>query len=157
MSAKLTTLERRDSARLQERVVNAITATGTPRKEISAEAGVGDPQVSRWCAEGEDHRQVHLWDLVKLIRRWGADVVLAPLAAIDGCIVLRPDPTARGCARTLRRCVYGVLGHVEDATGDGSGWDREEAARALPEMEAAHAERGRMLEEGRAAARGRGA
>ena len=155
MSAKLTTLERRDSARLQERVVNAITATGAPRKEISAEVGVGDPQVSRWCAEGEDHRQVHLWDLVKLIRRWGADIVLAPLAALDGCVVVRPDPTAKGCARALRRCVYGALGRVEDATGDGSGWDHVEATAALPEMEAAYAEMGRMLDEVRAAAGGR--
>lgn len=151
MSAKLTTLERRDSARLQERVVNAITATGAPRKEISAEAGVGDPQVSRWCTEGEDHRQVHLWDLVKLIRRWGADIVLGPLAALDGCIVLRPDPTARGCVATLRRCLWAAMGHVEDATADGA-WSREEAIAALPSLEAACDEMIRMRDEARVAA-----
>lgn len=146
----------RDTATLQERVINAVLADlpERTRGEIAAVAGVNPSQVSHWCDPSDTGRQMRLPELVALVRRYGADVVLAPLAALSGCVVVRPDPSARGCAATLRRCLWAAMGHVEDATADGA-WSREEALAALPSLEAAHAEMTRMLDEARTAARGR--
>ena len=144
----------RDTAAIQERVINAIVADkkDRTRAEIAKVAGVNASQVSHWCDSGPDGRQMRLSELAALVRRYGADVVLGPLTDLDECVIIRPDPTAKGCARTYRRVTYAALGHIETSTGDGTGWDREEALSALEAMEAAHAESGRMLDEVRRAA-----
>jgi hypothetical protein len=150
---------RRDLSSIQGRIINAVIAAvpDVLKGEIAAVAGVSNGQVTHWGTDADTFRQMRMGELVSLTRRWGADVVLGPLAALSGCMVVKVDDGAKACVRSLRRGVYATLGHVEESTGDGTGGSQEEAKRALPDVEAACEEMLRLRDEVRAAAQGRAA
>jgi hypothetical protein len=110
-------------AHLQEAILDAIKAAhpGTRDVEIADAAGVCRPHVSR-LRSGE--RELDLSGIVGLIRVYGGDVVLGPIAALDGCrVVSRETPEPRASlgdlALEIGSQVGAVLGELREATRDG--------------------------------------